>query len=428
MESSRKKFPVIIVGGGQAGLSVSWYLKQRGIEHLIFEQRVACHSWREKRWDSFCLVTPNWQCRLPGFPYPGDDPDGFMKKDEIVAYLDGFLAALEPPLVEGVTVTHLKRNTQGVFELRTSRGDYVAEQVVIASGTYHAPKVPRMAERLSPQIKQLHTSEYRNAEQLPQGAVLVVGTGQSGCQIAEDLQLAGRKVHLCVGSAPRVARRYRGRDVVAWLEEMGHYDLPVHEHPLKDAVRAKANHYVTGRDGGRDIDLRAFARDGMALHGRLLDIEHGLLRFGDDLQHNLDQADSTFDAINRGIDAYIAKRGIEAPVEQPYRPVWSPGAQEPDLDCQAAGITSVIWSMGYHSDYAWVELPVFDGKGRPAHSRGVSPVNGVYFVGLPWLYTWGSGRFSSVSRDAAHLVEQLSQRLQTEGRPRAPEASIASSW
>ncbi|MEY4510162.1 MAG: hypothetical protein RLZZ450_2284 [Pseudomonadota bacterium] len=427
MESAQKTFPVIIVGGGQAGLSVSWYLKQRGIEHIILEQRVACHTWRDKRWDSFCLVTPNWQCRLPGFPYAGNDPDGFMKKDEIVAYLDGFLEVLAPPLLEGVTVTSLRRNTQGSFELRTSRGDYRAEQVVIASGTYHAPKVPRMAERLSPGIVQLHTSEYRNAAQLPAGAVLVVGTGQSGCQIAEDLHLAGRQVHLCVGSAPRVARRYRGRDVVSWLEEMGHYDLPVHEHPLKDAVRAKANHYVTGRDGGRDIDLRSFARDGMALHGRLLDIDDGALRFADDLRHNLDQADDTFVAINRGIDGYIAKHGIEAPAQEAYRPVWSPGVQPLTLDCAEANISSVIWSMGYHSDYAWVELPVFDGKGRPAHSRGVAPVAGVYFVGLPWLYTWGSGRFSSVSRDAAHLVDQLAQRLQIDVRGKAPE-SIAASW
>lgn len=421
-------FPVIIVGGGQAGLSVSWYLKQRGIEHLILEQRTACHTWREKRWDSFCLVTPNWQCRLPGFAYGGDDPDGFMKKDEIVAYLEGFKAALAPPLLEGVTVTGLKRTALGAFELRTSRGDYLADQVVIASGTYHSPKVPRMAERFSPDVTQLHTSEYRNAAALPQGAVLVVGTGQSGCQIAEDLHLAGRQVHLCVGSAPRVARRYRGRDVVAWLEDMGHYDLPVHEHPLKDAVRAKANHYVTGRDGGRDIDLRSFARDGMALHGRLLDVEHGVLRFGSDLRQNLDQADETFAAINRGIDGYIAKHGIEAPVEQPYQPVWQPDGALHTLDYAAAGITSVIWSMGYHSDYGWVELPVFDGKGRPSHDRGVSPVAGVYFVGLPWLHTWGSGRFSSVSRDAAHLVEQIAQRVQQTGRNAAPEASIAASW
>lgn len=421
-------FPVIIVGGGQAGLSVSWYLKQRGIEHLILEQRTACHTWREKRWDSFCLVTPNWQCRLPGFAYAGDDPDGFMKKDEIVSYLESFKTALAPPLLEGVTVTGLKRNALGAFELRTSRGEYLADQVVIASGTYHAPRVPRMAERLSPSVTQLHTSAYRNAAALPAGAVLVVGTGQSGCQIAEDLHLAGRQVHLCVGSAPRVARRYRGRDVVAWLEDMGHYDLPVHEHPLKDAVRAKANHYVTGRDGGRDIDLRTFARDGMVLHGRLLDVEHGVLSFASDLRHNLDQADATLLAINRGIDGYIEKHGIDAPTEAPYQPVWSPAQDAPTLDYEAAGITSVIWSMGYHSDYGWVELPVFDGKGRPAHNRGVSPVTGVYFVGLPWLYTWGSGRFSSVSRDAAHLAEQIAQRLHETGRNAAPEPSMAASW
>jgi putative flavoprotein involved in K+ transport len=402
-------YPVIVIGGGQAGLSVSYYLKQRGIEHLIFEEKVAFHAWREKRWDTFCLVTPNWQCRLPGFPYQGDDPEGFMKREQIVEYLEAFVAELKPPILEGVSVTRMRRSATGDFLLGTTRGESRAGQVVVASGCYHTPKVPRMAERLPPGIDQMHTSEYRNPEQLREGAVLVVGTGQSGCQIAEDLHLAGRKVHLCVGGAPRVARRYRGRDVVAWLEEMGHYDLPVDQHPLQEGVRAKANHYVTGRDGGRDIDLRVFARDGMSLHGRLLEIDHGKLSFGADLKHNLDQADTTSENIKRGIDKYIEQNAIEAPSEPPYSPVWEPEAGSPELDLTEAGITTVIWSMGYQSAYGWVELPAFDGKGNPTHTRGVSTVPGLYFVGLPWLYTWGSGRFSGVSRDADYVVQHMLQ-------------------
>src|SRR6266436_2189352 len=261
---------VAVIGGGQAGLSISWYLKRAGIDHVVFEKERAGHAWRAERWDTFCLVTPNWQCQLPGFPYEGDDPHGFMVRHEIVDYIDRFVASFAPPLREGVMVKSLKRNPHHGFTLETSDGVHVADQVVIASGGYQIPIVPRSEERLPADIIQIHSSAYRNPTQLPPGAVLVVGSGQSGCQIAEDLHLAGRKVHLCVGDAPRVARRYRGKDVVEWLHLMGYYDLPVHEHPLREGVRDKTNHYVTGRDGGRDIDLRRHALDGMELYGRLL--------------------------------------------------------------------------------------------------------------------------------------------------------------
>jgi putative flavoprotein involved in K+ transport len=417
----RSHYSVIVVGGGQAGLSVSHGLKQRGIDHLIFEQHRACHAWREKRWDSFCLVTPNWQCQLPGFPYAGDDPEGFMKKQQIVDYLDSFIAQLDPPLREGVRVSCVRRARGGGFHVSTSIGEFSADQVVIAAGNYHVPKVPAMAANLPASIKQLHASEYRNAQTLPEGAVLVVGTGQSGCQIAEDLHLAGRKVHLCVGSAPRVARRYRGRDVVAWLADMGHYDLPVDKHPLKEGVRAKANHYVTGRDGGREIDLRTFARGGMQLHGRLLSIEAGKLAFGDDLAKNLDNADATSESIKRSIDAHIAQRGIDAPSEPPYVPVWQPSAPCPVLELAAAKIGTVIWSMGYRADFSWIELPVFDENQYPHHQRGVTPETGLYFIGLPWLYTWGSGRFSGIARDAAFLVANIAELR----APRALASEVA---
>jgi putative flavoprotein involved in K+ transport len=406
-----RHFPVVIIGGGQAGLSVSYYLKQRNIEHLVLEKDQAFHAWRTQRWDSFCLVTPNWQCRLPGLPYDGDDPEGFMRRDELNAYLDRFLAKLDPPLEEGVSVTRVKRAADGTFEIATSRGDLRADQVVIAAGNYHIPKIPRLSEKLPSSIAQLHVSAYRNPAQLPDGAVLVVGTGQSGCQIAEDLHLEDRKVHLAVGSAPRVARRYRGRDVVAWLDDMGYYDLSVERHPLKEGVRDKANHYVTGRDGGRDIDLRKFALEGMQLHGRLLEIEGTKLRFGSDLKQNLDNADTVSANIKRSIDEYIARAGIAAPEEAPYQPVWQPGALQTELDLVEANITSVVWCMGFSSDFSWLELPVFDGRGKPVHERGVTGSDGVYFVGLPWLYTWGSGRFSGVARDAEYVVNQLARRV-----------------
>ncbi|WP_233559817.1 SidA/IucD/PvdA family monooxygenase [Oleomonas cavernae] len=269
------------------------------------------------------------------------------------------------------------------------------------------PSIPRIAERLPTPIRQLHSSEYRNAEALPPGAVLVVGSGQSGCQIAEDLHLAGRQTHLCVGSAPRVTRRYRGKDVVEWLHDMGHYDMPIDQHPLKEKVRGKANHYVTGRDGGRDIDLRKFALEGMKLYGRLGAAQGSELRFAPDLVRNLDGADATAERIKAGIDAHIAANGIEAPVEAPYVPLWTPASEPAAIDLIAENITTVIWSTGFRSNFTWVEIPAFDGRGYPTHKRGVSSVPGLYFLGLPWLYTWGSGRFSGVARDAGFLAEQI---------------------
>jgi putative flavoprotein involved in K+ transport len=405
----------IVIGGGQAGLATSYCLKQRGIEHLVLEKHRIGHEWRERRWDTFCLVTPNWQCRLPGFPYEGPDPNGFMLKDEIVGYLEAYARSFGPPLVEGATVTSLRHAPTGGFEvgvdLPSGAVTYHADEVVVATGGYHTPAFPRLSERFPEAIAQLHSSAYRNPAALPPGEVLVIGTGQSGCQIAEDLHLADRRVHLCVGSAPRTARRYRGRDVVDWLEDMGYYRLAVEDHPLHDRVRAKANHYVTGRDGGRDIDLRQRAREGMRLYGRLVGLRDGVLELADDLEQNLDQADAVAESIKTSIDKFIAEGGISAPTEERYRPVWEPQAVAATLDLSQTPIAAVVWSTGYRTDYRWIGLPIFDGRGYPVHRRGVTAVDGLYFVGLPWLHTWGSGRFSGVAVDATYLAERIERRL-----------------
>ncbi|NJL19927.1 MAG: MSMEG_0569 family flavin-dependent oxidoreductase [Leptolyngbyaceae cyanobacterium SM1_3_5] len=401
-------YSVAIVGGGQAGLSMSYCLKERGIHHIIFEKHEVGYAWRSKRWDAFCLVTPNWQCRLPGYPYPGNDPHGFMRKDEIVNYVKSYATVFDPPLKEGVEVASVRKTEANQFELTTSIGTFTADQIVIAVGGYHLPKVPRIAERLPESIAQIHSSEYKNSQLLPAGEILVVGTGQSGCQIAEDLHLAGRKVHLSVGSAPRSPRRYRGKDVVDWLDQMGYYDLSIEEHPQKEKVRAKANHYLTGRDGGREIDLRQFALEGMQLYGRLKSIGSEKLEFGSDLQQNLDQADAVAESIKRTIDSFIEKNNISAPVEQPYRPVWQP--DEAKTECETANISAVVWCTGYKSDFSWIEIPVFDGKGYPGHDRGVTPISGLYFLGLPWLHTWGSGRFSGIASDASYLADYIVAR------------------
>jgi putative flavoprotein involved in K+ transport len=307
-------------------------------------------------------------------------------------------------------VTDVSADGDG-FRVTTSRGTLTADRVVLAVGGYHVPSLPRIAERLPPAITQLHSSTYKNPSSLPDGGILVVGSGQSGAQIAEDLLLAGRDVHLCVGSAPRVARFYRGRDCVAWLEDMGHYRMPIDEHPQGLAARREPNHYVTGRDGGRDIDLRRHAAAGMSLHGRLLACDGGSLSFADDLPKNLDAADATAERIKDLIDRWIAKEGIEAPLEARYTPVWHPpeGSSE-TLEMADAGIRTVIWSTGFRSNWSWVKLPAFDGAGYPTHHRGVTSVDGLYVLGLPWLHTWGSGRFAGIARDADYIGRHIADR------------------
>ena len=400
-------YPVIIVGGGQAGLSISYCLKKRNVDHIIFEKHQIAYAWQEKRWDSFCLVTPNWQCQLPGYPYPGKEPDGFMGKESIVDYVRNYAQTFDLPVQEGVAVLRVSHGVDDHFEVSTSRGDYSADQVVVATGGYHTPRIPRIAERLSPEIKQIHSSEYRNPDQLPAGSVLVVGTGQSGCQIAEDLHLAGRQVHLCVGGAPRSPRRYRGKDVVDWLDQMGYYDMTIDEHPQKETIRHRTNHYVTGRDGGREIDLRRFATEGMQLYGRLTNIQGDRLVFKDDLKQNLDAADAVAESIKHTIDKFITKSGLEVTEEGPYQPVWEPSASVLEMNYRAANVTAVIWSIGFETDFRWIEVPVFDGHGYPGHERGITSVKGFYFLGLPWLHTWGSGRFSGIARDASYLADQI---------------------
>jgi putative flavoprotein involved in K+ transport len=402
--------PVIIVGGGQAGLSMSYCLKQRGIDHLVFEKHEVGYEWRSRRWDSFCLVTPNWQCQLPGYPYSGKDPNGFMQKEEIVQYIEDYVTYFAPPLQEGVTVTQISQNEEGLFEVRTSIGDYKSDRVVIAVSGYHHPKIPRMAERLPDTILQLHSSAYKNPYSLPEGNVLVVGTGQSGCQIAEDIHIAGKQVYLCVGGAPRSPRLYRGKDVVEWLDQMGYYDLSINDHPQKETARTNTNHYLTGRDGGREIELRKLAIEGMVLQGRLKNITANTLEFHADLRQNLDRADEVSENIKLSIDRYIEKNQIQAPIEPHYKPLWSPSTDPLTLDYQAANISTVIWSTGFQTNFGWINVPVFNGIGYPHHERGVTQIPGFYFIGLPWLYTWGSGRFSGIARDANYLADYLAVR------------------
>ena len=316
-------YSAVVVGGGQAGLSASYWLSRAGLDHVVFEKKTTMHKWRDERWDAFCLVTPNWQCKLPGHAYDGPDPHGFMVKDQILAYLDRFRAEAQragPRECRG-PVGREARET-------TSRSRHRTAPAQPTRCFWRRASTPRRAHRGPPNESRKRSfrstpSTTAMRRLLPEGEVVVVGSGQSGAQIAEDLHLAGRKVHLVTGNAPRCARFYRGRDVVDWLWDVGQYENTVASDGMGHK-RHDTNHYLTGRDGGRDIDLRAFALQGMALYGRLANVERGRMLFEPNLKANLDDADRVYNGINALIDKHIASKGVTAPEGGIYKPVWEP--------------------------------------------------------------------------------------------------------
>lgn len=400
-------FDTIVVGGGQAGLSASWHLKRAGREHLILDRGRPGDTWR-RRWDTFCLVTPNWCCRLPGFPYDGDDPHGFMLRDQIVDYVERYAESFDPPYRGGVEVRRVAASDDGGrFSLDTSEGNLRAKNVVLCCGTHQHPNIPKWDTGFADGIVRLHTRDYRNSAQLPEGAILVVGSGQSGCQVAEDLIGAGRDVHLCVGNAGREQRRYRGRDALEWAEITGFMDLTVDDHPKGHAVRFKPHPHLSGRDRGRTIDLRRLALDGVKLHGRVTGADGTLVHFANDLAQTLDVIDKECWKELAEIDEFIAENGIDAPAADPEVFDWQPTPEPPTLDLMEAGVRCVIYGTGFHPDFRWIDLPLFDERGYPRYERGVTEVPGFYFVGLHWMHTLGSGLFYGVGQDAEYVVDQL---------------------
>ncbi|MGV1947575.1 MULTISPECIES: MSMEG_0569 family flavin-dependent oxidoreductase [unclassified Agrobacterium] len=399
--------PVLIIGGGQAGLSVSWYLMQEGVEHVVLERRQRFESWRNNRWDSFCLVTPNWQCRLPGWHYKGADPNGFMLRQEIVDYLDGFAESFSPPIREGVDVTHVSPRDSGGYWIETSSGNLTADQVVVATGGYDNPIVPSYAADLDATILQMHSRDYRRPSQLPDGGTLIVGTGQSGVQIMDDFHLEGRPVHLAVGPAPRSPRKYRGRDATDWLYDAGTYAVTIDTHPDPIKALTQTNHYMSGRDGGKEIDLRKYALEGVRLYGSVAGGSGTTMMFLPDLEKNLDDADRSYLGIRKQIDAWIATHAINAPEEPPFEKVWRPVQEITEVDLAEAGIKSIIWAIGFRPDYSWLKVDCLDQRGKPVFRRGVTDAPGLYFIGLGWLNTWGSGRFLGIDEDSRYLAEQI---------------------
>lgn len=415
-ERTNATVDTLVIGGGQAGLATSYWLTNAGIEHLVVDGRDRLGGSWPDRWDSFCLVAPNWTLQLPGMPYDGADPDGFMPRDEVVAYIQRYATTIGAPVRLGTTVRRLIASADH-FVAETSNGTITARRAVLATGPYQRPKIPAAAEDLADRIQQVHSSEYRRPEQLADGGVLVVGTGQSGTQIAEELHDAGREVHLAVSMCPSAPRRYRGRDVIYWLAQTVRHGaevgvpFPTVAQLPSAAARFNCDPQLSGKDGGHDINLREFARRGIRLYGRVESASGGTVRFSDDLEQRLALADSGFDKEFRPLfDAYIAAAGIDAPPDDrpPYDTYTPQTVTELDLD--AARIANVVWATGYKLDFGFVDLPIFDEWGYPRHERGVTEHPGLYAVGLRWLHSEPSSVFAGVGADAAYIVDHMAGR------------------
>ena len=407
----------LVVGAGQAGIAMSEHLGKAGVSHLVLERSRIAERWRSERWDSLVANGPAWHDRFPGMEFPDLDPDGFPAKDAVADYFEAYARQINAPIRCGVEVRSVERHIgRPGFRVETSQGVIDAQNVVAATGAFQVPVVPDLIAN-APGITQMHSTKYRNPGQLAEGAVLVIGAGSSGTQIAEELMLSGRKVYLSVGPHDRPPRAFRGRDFCWWLGVLGKWDMETPGPGTEHVTIA-----VSGARGGHTIDFRRLAGKGMILLGRTIGFDGTNLSFSDDLAINLDRGDANYMALLDEADAYAAKNGIDLPEDPEARRF------EPQPDCAAnpilnldfaqAGITTIIWATGFSSDYRWLKLDVFDERGRPKHQRGVSAERGIYFLGLPWQSRRGSSFIWGVWHDAKHIADRIStQRKYNEYRP-----------
>jgi putative flavoprotein involved in K+ transport len=393
---------VVIVGGGQAGLALSYELTREGLDHVVLERERIANTWRG-RWDAFCLVTPNWTMDLPGFPYDGDDPQGFVPRDEIVTYLERYAASFQAPVQAGVEVHGLEAAAGG-FLLRTSAGEVHARQVVLATGAYQRPHRPALASALPSRLLVIDAEDYRHASALPPGQVLVVGSGQTGCQLSEDLHLAGREVALACGRAPWGPRRLAGIDIVDWLNRTDWFDFPLSALPAPPA-RLAANIQVTGRDGGHDLNYRVLQEMGVRLLGRLQAAEGHAARFAPDLADSVAYGDQRYADICKLLREQLPAAGFDVP-ELPAPP---PFVADPPPEVDLNSFGTVIFTAGFRPDYArWVHIPAFDEWGFPLTVDGASTVvPGLYFVGVHFLRTRRSSLLFGVGEDAALVARSI---------------------
>lgn len=399
-----EKIEALVVGAGQAGVAMSEHLTKAGVPHLVLERGRIAERWRSGRWDSLVANGPAWHDRFPGLEF-AHHPDVFVPKEEVADYFVAYADKFRAPIRCGVEVTEVRRNDgRPGFSVRTSDGAIEASYVIAATGPFQRPVFPKVVPE-SAGITQLHSADYRNPGQLPEGAVLVVGAGASGAQIAEELLEAGRRVHISIGEHDRPPRRYRGRDNVWWLGVLNKWEAVAS--PDKEHVTFA----VSGAHGGETVDYRRLAARGMILLGRAGSFSDGVLTFEPGLGENLASGDRNYLSVLDEADAYVARTGIDLP-EEPEARIIPP---DPDcvtnpilsLDLAASGISSIVWATGYGLDFGWLKVDAFDEKGRPRHQRGISSERGVYFLGLPWLSRRGSSFIWGVWHDAKFVADHI---------------------
>jgi putative flavoprotein involved in K+ transport len=413
---------VLVVGAGQAGIAMSEHLGLLGVPHLVVERDRVAERWRSWRWDSLVANGPAWHDRFPGQEF-NIDADGFATKDQVADYFVAYAEKIDAPIRTGVEVTSVRKNHgRAGFCVETSDGPIEARFVVAATGPFQRPIIPTVVPD-SAGIHQIHSSDYRNPQQLPEGAVLVVGAGSSGVQIADELQQAGRQVYLAVGPHDRPPRSYRGRDFCWWLGVLGKWDASAPPRGAEHVTIA-----VSGAHGGNTVDFRDLASSGITLLGMAGPFDNGVMRFASDLRVNIDNGDANYLSMLDEADAYIARTGIDLP-EEPEARLFRP---DPDcvtnpvleLDLGAAGVTSIIWAVGFAFDYGWLQVDAFDENGKPKHQRGVSSEPGLYFLGLPWLSRRGSSFIWGVWHDAKYLADQIAIQRSYLAYKAGPERNV----
>ena len=404
-----EKIDTLVVGGGQAGIAMSEHLSNCKVPHLVLERHRIAERWRSERWDSLVANGPAWHDRLPGMEFANFDPDAFPSKERIADYLVAYADMINAPIRCGVEVREVQRNiSRPGFRIETSSGVIEANNVVAATGSFQIPVIPDLVPS-DAEITQIHSSAYRNPDQLPEGAVLVVGAGSSGAQIADELLLSGKSVYLSVGPHDLPPRSYRGRDFVWWLGVLGKWDAVTMEPGMEHVTIA-----VSGARGGHTVDFRRLARQGITLVGRTESFNNNVMYFATDLSDNIARGNAYTLSLLDEADAYVVRNGLDFPEEPAVRKV------EPDPACVTnpvlelnlteAEISSILWATGFDVDYSWLKVDAFDEEGKPKHERGISAEDGIYFLGLPWQSRRGSSFIWGVWHDAKFLADQISIR------------------
>ena len=402
----REHHDTVVIGAGQAGLAMSAVLQQRGREHLVLERRQVGERWRTERWESLRFQFPNWSLELPGYKYSGDDANGFAHWREILRVIEDYADSTRAPVRERAEVTGLHAEDGG-FTLSLPDGAIHARRVVVATGPFQRPRIPQLSKGVAPSVLQTDPTRYRRPEDLPDGAVIVVGSGASGCQIGDELLRAGRTVFLSVSRHRRVPRRFRGKDVYWWLEQMGRFDQTIDSFPERQWPPTTL---VTGVSGGHDVNVRQMAAAGIRVLGRVLGASDGTMAVASNANEVLDEADATFAGFLTAAREFAAAHpDVELADEEHVQSAELPAtvAEVESLDMRRENVAAVVWATGYDYDYSWLRAPVLDVHGRPLQQRGVTSTPGLYFLGLHWMHTFKSGILSGVGRDAEYLAQHM---------------------